>query len=75
MLMSDGQYSGVTEREECHTSKCHETATTTLQIESDYESVSGETKTTTLKKSYCDEHAEMWLSMDEIDGRRYEVIS
>lgn len=63
-----------TGREECHTSKCHATATTTLCIKSDYDSVSGEMKTTILEKSYCDRHAEMWLDMDGIEGRSYEVV-
>ena len=64
-----------TEREECHTVKCHDAATTTLRIESDYESVSGEVKTTVLKMSYCDEHTKMWLSLNGTAGRRYEVIN
>ena len=62
------------EREECHTVKCHDAATTTLRIESDYESVSGEVKTTVFKMSYCDEHAEVWLNPSGTDDRRYEVI-
>jgi len=63
-----------TEREECHTIRCHSAATSTLRIESDYESVTGETKTTVLRMSYCDEHAEMWLKLDGTTGRRCEVI-
>jgi len=62
------------EREGCHTVKCHSAATTTLRVESDYESLTGETKTTVLRMSYCDEHAEMWLKLDGATGRRYEVI-
>ena len=67
------EYVDGTEDEECSTVKCHDAATTTLRMESDYESVAGETKTTVLKISYCDEHAEMWLGLDS-DGRRCEVI-
>jgi len=63
-----------TEREECHTVRCQDAATTTLRIESDYQSVTGETKTTVLEMSYCDEHAEMWLEQSGIAGSRYEVI-
>jgi len=63
-----------TEREVCATANCHDTATTTLRIESDYESVADETKTTVLKMSYCDEHAEMWLNLDGTAGLRCEVI-
>lgn len=59
---------------ECHTVKCHKTATETLRIESDYESVSGETRTITLEKEFCNEHAEMWLGYNHIEGRRYEVV-
>jgi hypothetical protein len=65
---------GGTEREECRTVRYHDTATTTLRMEADYESVTGETKTNVLKMSYCDEHAEMWLDMDGAGGLRCEVI-
>ena len=61
-------------QEECHTVNCYNVPTTTLRIESDYESVAGETKTTVLKMSYCDEHAKMWLDLSGVDGHRYEVI-
>lgn len=60
---------------ECHTVNCKKAGTKTLRIERDYESVAGETKTISLEKSYCDEHAEMWLGMEGIAGRRYEVVS
>jgi len=63
-----------TERGECRTVKCHDIATTTLRIESDYESVTGETKTTVFKMSYCDEHADMWLGLNGTAGCRYETI-
>jgi len=72
--MSDGTSKDGAEREECRTVKCHDTATTTLRIESDYESVAGETKTTVLKMSYCDQHAEMWLNLNGTAGRKCEVI-
>ena len=64
----------MTEREECSTVNCHDTATTALRIESDYESVTGATKTTVLEMSYCNEHAEMWLDLNGADSRRCEVI-
>jgi hypothetical protein len=62
-----------TEDEECSTVRCHNAATTTLRMESDYESVTGETKTTVLEMSYCDEHAEMWIDLNGGDGHRCEV--
>jgi hypothetical protein len=63
-----------TERKECRTVKCHNAATTTLRMESDYESVTGETKSTVLKMSYCDEHAKMWLNQDGTAGPQCEVV-
>jgi len=71
--MSDRSTSDI-EREECLTFKCHDAATTTLRIEDDYEAVTGEMKTTVLKVSYCDEHAEMWLGLDRTAGLRTEVV-
>jgi len=62
-----------TERGECNTVKCHNLATKRLRIESDYDSVSGETKTIVLQMDYCDEHAETHLRYN-ITGKRYEVI-
>jgi hypothetical protein len=67
--MNDG-----TEREECSTVKCHDDATTTLRMESDYESVTGNIRTTVIELSYCDDHAEMWLKRDRTAGRKCEVM-
>lgn len=58
---------------ECSTVKCPEQATKRVKIESDYDSVAGETRTVELEIEYCDEHAGMWLA-SERDGRRYEVV-
>lgn len=60
--------------EECSTVKCHDPATMTLRIEKDYDSVTGETKTTTIEQRYCEYHAEMWLGLDGIAGSRFEVV-
>jgi hypothetical protein len=72
--MSNGQSPDDTELGECTTVNCRADATTRLRIESDYESVAGETKTTVLNMSYCGEHADMWLDQNRIDDRRYEVL-
>jgi len=56
--------------DECATVTCHDTAKTTLWIESEYQSHDDETRTTSFEKSYCDEHAEMWLDKDDT----YEVV-
>lgn len=62
------------ETDECTTVKCHESATTTLRIESEYDSVTGETRTNVLEMDYCEDHAEMWLSLDGVAGTRYERL-
>jgi hypothetical protein len=72
--MTDSQSPDDTELGECATVNCRADATTRLRRESDYESVAGETKTIVLNMSYCGEHAEMWLDLNGMDGRRYEVL-
>lgn len=60
--------------DECATVKCREPATVTLRIESDYESVTGETRTNVLEMDYCQSHAEMWLGLDGVARTRYERL-
>lgn len=72
--MTDGLGERTPRDEQCTTVKCREPATTTLRIEADYESVAGETRTNVFTYDYCDEHAEMRLSLDGVAGKRYEVV-
>jgi hypothetical protein len=59
---------------DCSTVNCHEQATRTLEITKEYESVTGETKENIFKMAYCDEHADMWLSLDGTANTTYEEI-
>ena len=72
--MSDDLGERTLREEQCSTVNCREAPTTTLRIESDYDSVMGGTKTNVLEMDYCDQHAEMWLSLDGTAKTRYEVI-
>lgn len=63
------------DRGECTTVKCHETATITLRITHEYESLLGGTETTEFEHDYCDEHAEMWLDLDGVANTHYEVVN
>jgi len=59
---------------ECTTVNCYEIATTVLEITSEYESITGRTKTNVFEMGYCDEHADMWLSLDGVADTYYEVV-
>jgi len=59
---------------ECSTVNCQKKATTVLEISSEFESITGETKTNVFEMGYCDEHAEMWLSIDGAGETYYEVV-
>lgn len=72
--MPSDELEGANPRAGCHTVNCSGPPTKKLRMENEYESVTGETRSTVLEKWYCDEHAEMWLDLDRMDGRSYEVI-